>query len=280
MSDSFFTLNEQAWFQPTEHTRGPWDQHACHAGPPTGILARAVEQLLPKQRLTRLTVNLQRPVPFAGFSVSASIVRQGRTVSLTEASLVDSQGKVIITAAGMHLTAEDQIDSQETIDTGNNHDDINNDENSLPTHSDSIGSPDSATEGPFPIAQTLHGLPAFNGHGVSVKYPPGENSSPGPTSAWMKTVPLLPNETASPFQRICPLADCGNAFGRNTEVHAVTFMNTDLTLLLHRDPVGEWLGTRSVGYWEPNGIGMADSLLFDEHGVVGRALQSLVLRRR
>ena len=48
---------------------------------------------------------------------------------------------------------------------------------------------------------------------------------------------------------------------------------------LHRDPVGEWLGTSASGYWEDNGIGMADAQLFDESGSVGRALQTLLIRK-
>jgi hypothetical protein len=258
MTDSFFTTMDGDWFQPTEHTRGPWNEHACHAGPPTGLLARAVERLLPDQRLTRLTVNLQRPVPFAGFCISARITRTGRTVSLSEATLLDDSGKVLITASGLHLRISPSVD--------------------MPSFRQDMGSPDDAVTGRFPLAGTLHGLPAFNGDGVEVRYPAGHDHRPGPTRAWLRTVPLLPNETASPFQRICPLADCGNAFGRNAEPQAMTFMNADLTLLLHRDPEGEWLGTESVSYWEPEGIGMADALLFDAHGVVGRALQTLVLR--
>lgn len=259
MSNSFFTSSDNIWFQPTPHTRGPWDEHACHAGPPTGLLARAFEQLLPTQRLTRLTVNLQRPIPFAGFTIDASITRQGRTVSLTQASLIDGNGKTIITAAGMHLTPSS--------------------EEEIPGYSTSHGSPDEATDGVFPIQQTLHGKPAFNGSGVQVRYAPGHDEQPGPTKAWLKTVPLLDTEAPSPFQKICPLADCGNAFGRNAEASDVSFMNTDLTLVLHRDPEGDWLGSESVGYWEPNGIGLADALLFDQHGPVGRAMQSLILRK-
>ncbi len=260
MSDSFFTSTNNDWFQPTEHTRGPWDEHACHAGPPTGLLARAVEQLLAQQRLTRLTVNLQRPIPFAGFRIESTVQRRGRTVSLTEARLISRENKVIITANGMHLTPSDEAD--------------------MPTYQQTFGSPEDAVAGEFPIATTLHGQPAFNGDGVEVRYPAGQSPRPGPTTAWVKTVPLLAYEEPSAFQRICPLADCGNAFGRNAEATDVTFMNTDLTLILHRDPVGEWLGTQSVGYWEPTGIGMADALLFDQTGTVGRAMQSLILRKR
>ena len=35
------------WFKPTEYCRGPWDANSCHAGPPSGLIARAVEQLVP-----------------------------------------------------------------------------------------------------------------------------------------------------------------------------------------------------------------------------------------
>lgn len=144
-------------------------------------------------------------------------------------------------------------------------------------HSD-YGNPETLEDGPFPIKQTLHGLPAFNGSGVQTRYPAGDDSGPGKTRAWLKTVPLFNDETPSPFQRICPLADCGNAFGRLAEPGEVTFMNTDLTVLLHRNPEGEWLGTDSECFWETDGIGLSDSRLFDRRGVVGRAIQTLLLR--
>ena len=75
----------------------------------------------------------------------------------------------------------------------------------------------------------------------------------------MRTAPLLPDETPSPFQRICPLADCGNAFSRHAEPWEIAFVNADLTIALHRDPVGEWLGSRAVSWWQPSGVGLADA---------------------
>ncbi|MEE9319533.1 MAG: thioesterase family protein [Granulosicoccus sp.] len=258
IADSFFTTTDGEWFQPTPHTRGPWDVNACHAGPPTALLARALEREAPDFRLSRLTVNLLRPVPYSGFRIESSTTRQGRSVTTTEAQLIDSDGKVRVTATGLHLMEQSPIDFANT-------------------HIDK-GSPEDASPGEFPILETLHGEPAFNGDGIEIRYPAGENREPGPTTAWMCTVPLFVDEVPSPFQRICPLADCGNAFGRNADPKEVTFVNADLTIVLFRDPVGEWLGTSSVGHWQPNGIGLADALLFDEHGAVGRALQTLVLR--
>ena len=95
---------------------------------------------------------------------------------------------------------------------------------------------------------------------------------------WMKTLALVASEEPSSFQRICPLADCGNAFSRHADPDQVQFINADLTIALHRDPAGEWLGSRAVSHWQPSGVGLADALLFDDDGIVGRALQTLLLR--
>ena len=256
MSGAFFTIDGD-WFSPTEHARGPWDPNACHAGPPTGLLARASERLLADQRLVRLTVDLTRPIPHAGFRIEAAVTRKGRTVSTTEMTIVDGDGRPVVTARGMHVSVGD--------------------EGELPTAPFSTPRLSESEPGLFPFAAGGHGLPMFAA-AVEMRYPPGDGPEPGPTRAWMRTVPLLEDEVPSPFQRICPLADCGNAISRNADPLPLTFVNTDLTILLHRPPVGEWLGMDSVSRWEPSGIGMSDSLLFDDLGPVGRALQVLSIR--
>ena len=267
MTQAFFTRHPEdvERFSPTDHCRGPWSPDHCHAGPPTGLLARAMELALPQQRLTRITVELTRPIPFEGFSVTAKVLREGRTVSTAEAYIHALDGKPVLNARGLFMNP-----SAEPL--------------SFPSHAharqptSNYGTPNQATPSNFPITQALHGLPYFAGDGIKTRYVEGNNSEPGPTCAWLKTVPLFDDETPSAFQRICPIADCGNAFGRLTEPSDITFMNTDLTVLLHRDPTGEWMGTNSACFWEPTGIGLSDSQLFDEHGIVGRAIQTLLLR--
>lgn len=259
MSDkSFFTQRDNSWFLPTDYTRGPWHEDHCHAGPPTGLMARSIEQLNPSQRLVRLTVNLMRPIPMAGFKVESHIERTGRIVTHSSVQLTDADDKVCATAIGLQMTPQPEQD--------------------FPTQKTHHGAIEDATPGGFPIQKFLHSKTGFNS-GAEVRYPPGHSNDPGPTIAWLKTIPLLSDETDSPFQRLCPMADCGNAFGRNAEPWEVNFMNPDLTIVLHRDPVGEWIGTSATNYWEPNGIGLADAQLFDNNGTVGRALQTLLLRQ-
>lgn len=260
VNTSFFTRevrHGEEWFLPTDACRGPWSVDACHAGPPTGLLARASERLVPEQRLARLTVDLTRPIPHEGFAVRAEVTRAGRTVSTVRCSIVSDDGREVVSATTMHVAAGTPIE--------------------VPTHLYPTPRLDDATPGRFPIPEATHELPMFD-TGVEVRYPPGDGPEPGPTRMWMRALPLLPDEAGSGFQRICSLADCGNAVSRNDEPTRVAFMNTDLTILLHREPVGEWFGMDSVSRWEPTGHGMSDSLLFDESGPVGRSLQHLLLR--
>lgn len=257
-AECFFTIADDGRFIPGDHSRGPWNPDHCHAGPPTGLLARALERQLPEQRLTRITVDLNRPIPMAGFTIAAEIVKRGRMVSRSRAWLLDGDGRECASAAGLHIQTQPQ--------------------QVFPSHHTPIASPDDAIDGRFPLRQPLHDKPTFAGDGVQIRYPIGQSGDPGPTTAWMKTVPLLAGETPSAFQRICPLADCGNALGRNAEPWQVSFINPDLTIVLHRDPIGDWLGSQAQSYWERDGIGFADAALFDASGMVGRAAQTLLLQ--
>ena len=271
-SDAFFAApeirsvdgNDVEWFTPTDHSRGPWDAEACHAGPPTGLLVRAMERALPNVRLARITVDLAKPIPMAGFRIDAGVTRQGRTVGATRASIIDAAGVVRVTAIGLHIAAQDEPMLDGPLDNSGFR---------PPRLSEAVA-------GEFPIRPPMrHGLPGFSGSAVRMRYPPGEDPEPGATTAWMNTAPLLPGEAPTPFQRVCPLADCGNAFSRHANPDEVMFVNPDLTIALHRDPIGEWVGSRCVSQWQPTGIGLADATLFDDDGLVGCVLQTMILRR-
>jgi hypothetical protein len=94
----------------------------------------------------------------------------------------------------------------------------------------------------------------------------------------MRTLPLLEGEEPSPFQTLCPIADCGNGIGRNAEFGIASFVNADLTVFSCRLPESKWLATSAISLWEPNGIGMSQATLFDTRGVLGVALQTLIVR--
>jgi hypothetical protein len=220
-------------------------------------MARAMEGLIPNGRLSRVVVEVLRPVPMAGFRVQAEVRRPGRSVMATEAEVFDDD-RVYARAMGLHLR---------TLDEG------------LDCSTARVDSPsfEVAVPGPFPISETRHGLVAFPGS-VEVRYDPAESQGTGgPTTVWMRTVPLLADEEPSGFQRLCPLADSGNGISYNDYLDRVLFVNPDLTIAVHRHPVGEWLCSRVRSHWNADGIGMSDAELFDREGPVGRAVQTLLL---
>lgn len=256
MSDAYFTTEDGSWFLPTDHARGPWDADACHAGPPTGLMVRELERLVPNGRLSRVMVELMKPVPMSGFRVQAEVRRPGRSAIATEAEIFDDD-RVYARAFGLHLRRIETMD--------------------LPTAPVDVPRFEDSVPGPFPIAVTAHGLPGFT-TSMEVRYDPGESQGEGgPTTIWMRTVPLLADEEPTGFQRLCPLADSGNGISYNAYLDRVTFINPDLVVAVHREPVGEWLCSRVRSHWQPDGIGMSDAELFDVDGPVGRAVQTILI---
>lgn len=256
-STTFFSGTDDDGFVGNDAARGPWSVDACHAGPVTGLLVRAFEHAETDKQLVRITADYLRPIPMSGFRIDARITRSGRSVSTGVATLTDMDGRVCATATSLHLVSSNL--------------------GALPTANIAGPSRDGAMPGTFAVEEAHHGLSFFRDW-IDVAYPAGESSSPGPTTLWMKTPPLLAGETPSPFQRICPLADCGNGTSRNAELTDVTFVNPDLTIILHRLPESEWLASSAISFWEPSGIGLSQATLFDEKGPVGTASQTLLIQ--
>lgn len=250
-------MTDGARFVGNDGARGPWSADACHAGPVTGLLVRALEQAVADKQLVRITADYLRPIPMAGFQIDVEITRSGRSATTGRATLTDTEGKICASATSLHLVKSD-FDSLPTtiIDGPSRHD---------------------ATPGEFVVESAHHDQPFFRDW-IEVAYPPGESNKPGPTTLWMKAPPLLAGEVPSPFQTICPLADCGNGISRNADLTEASFVNPDLTIALHRLPETDWLASSAISFWEPSGIGLSQATLFDEKGPVGVASQTLLVQ--
>jgi hypothetical protein len=102
----------------------------------------------------------------------------------------------------------------------------------------------------------------------------------GPSTCWLRMgMPLVPGEQPSPLVRTLIVADCGNGVSGVVDWRTHTFVNADYTVHLHRYPVGDWVGLEARTSIK-DGIGVADTALFDVDGGIGRALQSLVVAPR
>ena len=254
---AFFDLDPDGVFVGNDPARGPWSADHCHAGPVAGLIVRAAEaETGPEKMLTRLTVDLIRPLPLAGLRVAAETTRHTRTLATTRVTVHDLDNTLCATATTMHLVRKDLGE----VPTAEVH---------APAFHDLV-------TGDFPLMELRHDLHCF-AQAVDVAYPKGGNQGLGPKTIWLRTPHLLGTERPSPVQSLCPLADCGNGISCNVQPSGMGFMNTDLTLHIHREPVSDWLAAESVSHWQPNGIGMSQAILYDTQGPVGTALQTLVL---
>ena len=89
-----------------------------------------------------------------------------------------------------------------------------------------------------------------------------------------------PARTPSPFQRLAAAGDFGNGISATLSWDDYLFINPDLTLYIEREPVGEWICLESETRIARDGIGVAESVLYDERGRVGRATQALLVAPR
>jgi hypothetical protein len=262
-SDALF-LPDGDRFIPSELTRGPWTPEAQHGGPPAALLARAIERAAggDGMMVARLTVELLRPVPVSPLGLTARILRPGRKVQLVEASLFAGDVEVA-RATGLRMR---------TIELP------------LPPLADVAGAPrppeaGSASQPPWAQAVSYR---SFHRDAVEHRFVAGSFEEPGPATDWIRLrVPLVPGEPASPLVRVAAAADFGNGvswtLSRN---EGYAFINPDLTIYLHRQPVDDWVCLEAVTWPQPNGIGLAESRLWDRRGPIGRSLQSLLLERR
>jgi hypothetical protein len=103
----------------------------------------------------------------------------------------------------------------------------------------------------------------------------------GPCAIWFRLrYPLVKDEEPSVYQRVAVAADSGNGISAILDFTRYSFVNLDLTINLLRRPMGEWICLDAQTYFGPHGCGLAESTLYDVHGLVGVTTQSLSIRSR
>lgn len=258
MADAFYVPDGER-FVPTELTRGPWDPDAQHAGPPSALLGRALErhEADGERMVGRVTFEILRPIPIAPLSTSVRTLRGGRSVELLEAILSDERGEVMrANAWRLRTRAVDLPD--------------------LPREPAPPGPEEGAERDFFPTGQEVGYHTA-----IDLRFLSGGFMEVGAARVWMRLrVAVVEGEEPSPLQRVLAAADSGNGVSAVLDYRRFVFINTDLSVHLHRMPAGEWVLLDAVTVPEPHGVGMAESALYDEHGRIGRAVQTLMVAER
>lgn len=269
MSPALFQLRDGE-FVPDPLTRGGWSDAAQHGSPPSGILARAVEQFptaVPMQ-VVRFTVDLFRQVPLDPLTIDTEVLREGRRIQVVRARL--HAGSVQVgQAVALKIRTSEPGFVGELTGTGPADDVLEPGPEDLPVLDwrDTFGSGVD--------------MARFHTDAVEIRTIDDSFVEPVPGRSWFRLcLPLIGGEELTPFQRVATMADLANGNAQALDPQRWLFVNPDITLYLHRPPEGEWIGMKSLAQHEAHGIGMTDTVLYDRRGRVGRILQAQLLDRR
>lgn len=258
---ALFVPDGDGWL-PTAFSRGPWDFNSLHGGPVAALMTWAAEQMgapIPV-RLARITVELLRPVPMSTLLVETSVLRPGAKVSTVEVSLKLAEDEKVIALARAQRIRTAEVEFPD-------------------------GAVDEVPDFPPERSEIEHWPGAadvtFHANAVEHRFLRGNFSEIGPTFDWMRlSVPVVPGEEPTGWQRAAACADFTNGISSVAPFDGRSiFINPDLTVHLWREPVGEWIGSDAVTRTSTDGIGLAETALWDRTGRIGRGLQSLYLQR-
>lgn len=267
LSDSSSAVYERqgdTWL-PTELSRGPWDARSQHGGAPCALLAHAAESAVtePGWRLARLSVELIKPVPITPLTTRCNLQSSRATSRITIDLLA---GDLLVARGHALLLRGEQLTLPGDLPAGWS-----------PTWLEPL--PANCND-----SVRIPGLPdgrSFYQSAMETRVAQGDPSQAGPSAAWFRlTVPIAQGAPTSPAMRAAAASDFGNGLSWVLPASRYLFANADLSLHLHREPVGEWVGLLSGTEVHGSGTGITMSRLYDEMGPIGIAIQTLLLRER
>lgn len=246
-------------FSSSPATAGPWGPTAQHGSPPSALLGRAVERLdTGADRLVgRLTVELLGPVPVGALGVEAAVLRPGRRVELCTATLYDEERSRPVALASAWRFPDGV-------------------EGPRPEPTPLLHGPDDGEEHALPASWSPGYLQA-----VEWRWIEGGVGKPGPAVVWMRPrLGLVEGEDPSPLQRLLSCVDSASGVSSELDPAAWGFQNTELTVHLLRQPVGDWFCLAAETTLGGGSVGLATSAVYDERGLVARTAQTLLVQPR
>lgn len=244
-------------FVPTEAAGNPWGE-LTGGGPVAGLLAHAIERSLddPELFIARLTIDLMRPVPRVPVGVSTRTLRAGKRLHVIEATL--TSGDTELTRVVAQALRRSDVGGP------------------APGTNTKLEDPSGIPEGSLlpPELELRWGV-----HDVIDVRWLANQATEGRSKAWMRMpLPLLPGVALSPLSTVAILADCISAASPIGSIFG-PWINTDISLYLHRALEGEWLGMEIERDVQPSGLGVATAKLYDQQGPIGSASEAVLVNQ-
>ncbi|MBJ7332517.1 MAG: thioesterase family protein [Solirubrobacteraceae bacterium] len=259
---SIFDVLDDGRYVATELARGPWNPGEAHGGAPAALIAGAVDALEGDLAVTRLTLDFLGAVPIGvPLSLDVALLKPGKRFQLVEAVLKTEERELIRAQAVRIRRAETDAPSSPGP--------------AVPPGRGDYGEhpglvTDDVVERPvgfFPDVMEIRVVAGAPGTGVA--------------TAWFRMQkPVLPGVEPSPLQRAVGAADFANGLSFRVPFGEWIFVNTDLTVHLSREPVGEWIALDARTDLGDGGAGLAAGVLHDDDGRIGTVAQALFIQPR
>ncbi len=251
----FFTTDRDA-FIPTKVANGPWDPNSLHGRVIIGLLAFVIEQRHGSDDFVpaRLTVDMFRLPSMAQVEVTTKLVRDGLRIKMVETEFF-SGGTRMARASCQLLRKTENPQGQ-------------------------VWSPPT-WEVPLPadIAAPTDPRLGLNGK-WTIRPITGAMGTVGPRRLWMSEVrDLVEGAPLTPFVRVAVAADFASPFA-NAGDQGLGYINSDVTLYLHRLPAKEWIGFEVVNHHATDGVAIGECFLYDQQGPIGTATVAALAQRK
>jgi hypothetical protein len=251
----FFTTDGDA-FIPTPAANGPWDPKSLHGRVIIGLLASVIEQRHGGDDFVpaRLTVDMFRLPGFAPIEVKTALVRNGMRIRVIEADFFS--GGVSMARASCQLLRKTQNPDGRVWTPPN-------------------------WDAPAPSEIPAPTDPRLGMNGKWTTRPiTGAMGTVGPRRLWMSEVrDLVEGTPLTPFVRVSVAADFASPFA-NAGDRGLGYINSDVTLYLHRLPATPWIGFDVVNHHATDGVAIGECWLYDEQGPIGTATVAALAQRK
>jgi hypothetical protein len=254
-NEPFFQI-EGTHYVPTAAARGPWNPNSLHGRVIAGLLGAEIERLhgSPEFLPARLTVDMYRLPDLSPVEVVTRVVRAGNRIQVIDAEFIS--GGV---SAGR---ATCQLLKRTENPAGN------------------VWKPQPwAVPAPADIPPPTDGRSGMGGM-WAMRRIAGDFGTVGQKRAWLSEVrELVAGRALTPFVRVAVSADFASPFA-NAGDAGLEFINSDVTLYLHREPATEWIGYEVINHAASDGIAIGECFLYDEEGPIGSASCAALAQRR
>jgi hypothetical protein len=240
-------------FQPSDMARGFWEPaDNLHARVIMGLLAHEIEARFGEPGFfpARLTVDLYRLPNLSPATVETRLVRQGGRIKVVDAEFF-SDGVSSARATCQILRRTEQPEGRVWRGPGWN-----------------VPPPEELPPPPDP--PPLRGMWEMR---------PIPTPALSPRRTWLREIrPLVEGEAYTPFTRLATGIDYVSPTS-NASDRGLGFINSDVTLYLHRPLDGEWVGYEVTNHQSSEGVAIGQCALHDRAGPIGFASCAALAQR-